>query len=47
MGGVIRNWRGRVLVVWCSSKAGFFEPMVTKAWAAGQALQFGKEMGFS
>ena len=30
----------------CSSIAGFLEPLAAKTWAAGQALQFGKEMGF-
>jgi ribonuclease HI len=26
---------------------GFFEPLAAETWAAGQALQFEKEMGYS
>lgn len=47
MGAVIRNWQGRVLAVRCLSHDGFLEPMAAEAWARGQALQFGKEMGFT
>ena len=47
MGAVIRNEKGRVLAIRCSVTVGFLEPMVAEAWAGDQALQFGKELGFT
>jgi hypothetical protein len=47
MGAVIRNEEGRVLAVQCSVTVGFLEPTVAGAWVGDQALQFGKELGFT
>lgn len=45
LGVVVRDHEGAVLAVRSRVQDGFFEPLVAEAWAAGQAVQFGKEMG--
>jgi diadenosine tetraphosphatase ApaH/serine/threonine PP2A family protein phosphatase len=47
MGAVIHDSAGRVLAVRCMVKIGRFTPLVAEAWAEGQALIFGKELGLT
>ncbi|XP_059436590.1 uncharacterized protein LOC132169594 [Corylus avellana] len=45
MGVVARNERGQVLVVRSLVKPGRLSPLAAEAWAGGQALIFGKDVG--
>ena len=47
MGTVVRNHVGEVLAVQSSILEGRLSPLVAEAWASGQALRLGKELGLT
>ena len=47
MGAVVRNHVGEVLVVQSRILEGRLSPLAAEAWAGGQALRLGKELGLT
>ena len=45
LGVVVRDHEGAVLAVRSRVQDGFFKPLVAEAWAVGQAVYFGTELG--